>query len=298
MTNYTLVRNGSKNEISTKASLLTDGLASCGDETYSGVQKLVPLGDNYMAATGSSDIISHVAKKSSTGISSEITDSLALAKKARKILNDETNLSKKEGYEFLFLDPKDGIRAHTTGYRILTPQEVEGQLYFGRGSGAQYVEKAMRRDIKKGNLILSDDMSLADIALILFDAGIEAAKSAGVNTEFQFAFIDGDKTGTLYNPNIQMGIVPKDYARARKQDSEFVIDPKKKQEKDKLYYDVVNRLNELYSISCHRGVATQEKVKKGNVTSRKEARLIRLFNERKNDIETILQEKVLGHKIA
>ncbi|MFO8015719.1 MAG: hypothetical protein R6U32_01300 [Candidatus Woesearchaeota archaeon] len=80
--------------------------------------------------------------------------------------------------------------------------------YLFDGSGAPSVIEALKRDMKNGiNPLIHTELD--SILSFLYDTGMEAPESPGVNMRFQFGFTDSRSMAALYHPDVVIEQKPK-----------------------------------------------------------------------------------------
>ncbi|HIJ10433.1 TPA: hypothetical protein HA278_00115, partial [Candidatus Woesearchaeota archaeon] len=157
-----------------------------------------------------------------------------LGEKILRICDEDFRFSAGEQLNFIVAGPKSPDSKELQVYRLRTqrirhPELVKGGFAID-GSGAQFVGNALTRDSQQGLSVNTQFLSIADIAITLYDHGIVATRSSGVNDELQYGFLVNGKTATLIHPRITLSQAPKEY-----QGEHGEIDMTKVEENKKFY---------------------------------------------------------------
>lgn len=190
--------------------VMADGLATDLNEVDTGNQKVFGIGTNYLLGTGAGNKINFIAKEVA---SSKYLPPQELSQKIVEVANSYLHLRDEERLNFIIVgvNEKKLEIYHLSIGNINKPRYIGDEVMFD-GSGSQFVEKALQRDLQRGlaewNL---KSRTIADLTSYLFDLGYVATQSVGVNDEFQYGFITPEGNATLFHPNINLRQPTKEY---------------------------------------------------------------------------------------
>ncbi len=168
---------------------ITDSLGSDDSTKDSGYQKIFEINNNLVLICGDGDILISVLqeaelknKKHPQEIAQEFN---------KKYFELFATHNKKGTFTICGFDKNMGYRIFKT---ILPERKVPKEIYSkydNDGCGSTFVNLALERDEKKGIYPLSE--RLEDLAFYVFDRGLSAQKSSGVDDVYQFGFIKEKK---------------------------------------------------------------------------------------------------------
>ncbi len=221
---------------------LSDGLASdMTGETHSGYQKLFQIGKNYLLGTGNGRQIRYVVDQVVNHKGSLKPRDLGIA--VVEVIKDKLTFRPGESPEFIITGCNDEkLEVHSLTGDIMDPV-LQKDGFDVNGCGAQFVRRAVTRDTARGYFRDSRFNTLADLTSNLFDWGYEAARSSGVNDQFQFGFMTSEGNAMVVHPGISGSFsnIPSEYAT---EDGKF--DGDKRKVNDRFFFELVNKLEDVY----------------------------------------------------
>ena len=272
---------------------MCDGLSSYGrGEVCGGVQKLVPIGRNYIQATGSGLHAEFIAERVA---GMEHATPLELSKSIIEIARRDIVLYKDDHTNFIVAGPDEQGKIRM--YHVLLNSINEPLPMYNLaldGSGSEFTHKALEREQNLGLNGNPSHPTIADLVGKLYDLGYEARKSAGVNDEFQYGFITPTGNATLAHPNINLKVRLKEYTDA---DGKY---DEGKANANRGVFKVLN--NRLYDLCC-----AQYKYNHLTSTTRNERRrldagtiqrmdeLLCQIQELKDDVNSVIFDYVRRH---
>ena len=198
--------------------VITDSQASTDKEKDDFCQKLYTIGGNFVTGTGLGVVIQETAKGLERMVGNSIVSPEELAQLALKIGLKTYDFSDPRAETHIHVSGRhDGLVKGGNGrgdfriYAVVLAYESgiadAGKVLFD-GSGSASVAEALERDLQKG-IIPFIHRDLDDMLGFLYDTGMEAPESPGVNMEFQFGFSDGNNIAAVYDPNVDVILPPK-----------------------------------------------------------------------------------------
>jgi hypothetical protein len=219
------------------AVVVSDGLGSSGAEVSQGHQKVFPIGRNFLLGTGDGGKIQFVAQ--------ELRDQGKLGPKelsdaVMSIAREYLRFQPGEELNFLVCGPNGNT---FDLYTLFTNRITKAQLTDSAvdGSGAYFVAKAIQRDRERGlSDLATPNLSIAHVTAHLFDLGMAATKSSGVNEQLQYGFMLPEGSAVLYHPQVGLTQPNKEYC-----DEKGNVDPRKVEDNRRFYWDLTDRLNQV-----------------------------------------------------
>jgi hypothetical protein len=227
---------------------LSDGLAGGRDgETSAGHQKLFQIGNNYLLGTGNGRQIVYTMKEV------DGYGSLTPKELGNEVLDViKTRLTSMGGVpEFIMTGHNNSkLEVYSLTNDIMDPVLSEGGLAIN-GCGSTFVDRALKRDISQNHLKDTRLNTLADMTSTIYDWGNEAARSSGVNDEFQFGFMTKLGNAMVVHPNISGNFtqIPLEYRGVGGE-----VDQEKMRYNDDFFIALVNQLGQIYNTQnrCNR----------------------------------------------